>query len=174
MTVNEALEQALSNLRERGGAGDGGGKRKRDGSTRENSTKEERAEVIRLIRLHDTERILKKTGKKDSERREKARIWELIEEAFNVNRSGSDKFSLEKMQNIYKRYRTEKRKKADKGIVNSQESGFSLIENTEPLPDPLPPQPLSDEDADLERYIHICNIWQHIFTCGKACTQVNG
>ena len=116
--------------------------------TRRNTTKVERKEVIDLIRQKDTNRILKKPGRGDALSAEKSRVWGLVEEAFNADRSGKDKLSRTTMMGVYKRYRTEKRQKVDTGIVNSQESGFSLIENAQPMPDALPADSSTDEDEN--------------------------
>ena len=51
------------------------------------------------------------------------------------------------MQGIYTRYRVEKRKKGDKGQTNSQESGFSLVENIGPMEDIMPPSPVQEGDV---------------------------
>ena len=48
------------------------------------------------------------------------------------------------MQGIYKRYRTDKKEKIDKGLPNSQESGYSLVENAEPMAEIIPSPPTSD------------------------------
>ena len=153
MTVQEALDAAGRGVTKAGKAKAGkakAGKAKRV-PARKNTTKEERAEVIQLIRDKDTERILKKAANTQFLRLEKARVWELIKEAFNAERSEKDHFSIPAMQGIYKRYRTDKRQKVDTGVVNSQESGFSLIENAQPMADALLADS-SDEDENPERY----------------------
>ena len=53
------------------------------------------------------------------------------------------------LQGVYKRYRQEKREKHDKGLIGSQDSGMSLVDVTEPMPDNLPP-PESDEEAEAQ------------------------
>ena len=169
MSVQEALDSIDQGGRE-------GGKKKRSTVRGDNSTKEDRAEVRRLMRLYDTERILKKTGKKDSLRREKARIWELIEEAFNANRSVENRFTIEQMQGQYKRYRLEKKKKFDQGLVNSQESGYSLIETADPMPNPLPAAPSDNEDGNLgtpERYYSFDIHWKQSLISWISQIKVN-
>ena len=51
------------------------------------------------------------------------------------------------MQGVYARYRVQKRKKLDLGLAGSQESGYSLIEVADAMPDLVPP---SDEEQERE------------------------
>ena len=139
--------EALANAGKGRGKGKGKAAKAKPAPTRRNTTKPERKEVIDLIRQKDTNRILKKPGRGDALSAEKSRVWGLVEEAFNADRSGKDKLSRTTMMGVYKRYRTEKRQKVDTGIVNSQESGFSLIENAQPMADQMPSDS-SDEGSD--------------------------
>ena len=59
--------------------------------------------------------------------------------------------TIPQMQGVYKRYRTEKRRKGDEGLANSQESGFSLVENTEPIADIMPPEEEEEEALLADR-----------------------
>ena len=51
------------------------------------------------------------------------------------------------MQGVYARYRVQKRKKLDLGLAGSQESGFSLIEVTDAMPDLMQPSDQEQEDG---------------------------
>ena len=106
-----SIAEALANVGKAKGKGPGkpkGGKAKggkaKANPTRRNTTKEERKEVIDLIREKDTNRILKKQGRGDALGAEKTRIWGLVEEAYNADRSGRDKLSIPTLMGVYKRY----------------------------------------------------------------------